>query len=349
MEFGVFHEFVREAGQSEADAFSNSFDVVDKAERWGLDVVWLAEQHFASFSVLASPLAIASAIAARTDRLKIGTAVQVLPLGNPLRLAEEWATVDHLSQGRLIFGVGRSGFPRVYQSYGISYAESRERFAEALAIIKKAWTEPSFSYQGQYYQYENVSVTPKPYQQPLPPIRVAAITPDTFPALGAQGYPLFAGVRQETFSKLLPDLEAYRAAYRKAGHPGEGAVYLRVPIYVAKTMGEALAVPEQSIMSVYHNMAKQLIESAATAATPYDAEVRAERGHRLAQLTYEQARQEKVVVGTPEAVIERLHELRGELGIDGILAELNPGRQIPHEHSLRSLELLCTEIMPHFR
>jgi alkanesulfonate monooxygenase SsuD/methylene tetrahydromethanopterin reductase-like flavin-dependent oxidoreductase (luciferase family) len=102
-------------------------------------------------------------------------------------------------------------------------------------------------------------------------------------------------------------------------------------------------------MSVYHNMAKQLIESAATAATPYDAEVRAERGHRLAQLTYEQARQEKVVVGTPEAVIERLHELRGELGIDGILAELNPGRQIPHEHSLRSLELLCTEIMPHFR
>ena len=99
MEFGVFHEFPRESGQSDADAFTTSFELVDAAERWGLDVVWLAEQHFVTHSVLASPLAIAAAIAARTERLKIGTAVQVLPLGNPLRLAEEWATVDQLSRG----------------------------------------------------------------------------------------------------------------------------------------------------------------------------------------------------------------------------------------------------------
>ena len=96
----------------------------------------------------------------------------------------------------MIFGVGRSGFARVYGAYGISYAESRQRFAEALTIIRKAWSEPTFSFEGEFYGYENVSVTPKPYQQPMPPIRVAAITPETFPALGPQGYPLFAGVRQ---------------------------------------------------------------------------------------------------------------------------------------------------------
>ena len=119
MELGVFHEFSRLAGESEADAFATSFEIIDAAEKWGLDVMWLAEQHFVNHSVLASPLAIAAAIAGRTEHMKIGTAVQVLPLGNPLRLAEEWATVDQLSRGRLIFGVGRSGFARTYHGYGI--------------------------------------------------------------------------------------------------------------------------------------------------------------------------------------------------------------------------------------
>jgi len=345
MEFGVFHEFSRYPGQSDASAFSSSFELVDAAERWGLDVLWLAEHHFASHSVLASPLAIAAAIAARTDRIKIGTAVQVLPLGNPLRLAEEWATVDQLSRGRLIFGVGRSGFARTYRGYGISYGESRERFAEALAIIIKAWTEPTVSYEGAFYSYENVSVTPRPYQQPLPPIRVAAVTPETFPSLGRQGYPLFAAVRQGTLSDLGPDIERYRAAYRAAGHPGDGGVFLRIPVYVADTAERAIAEPRASIIEFYRGMARQLIESAAEAGAS-DAELRARRGAALMRLTYEQARREKIIVGTPSMVADRLREVRDELGIDGILAELNCGWQIPHERVMRSLELLCTEVMP---
>ena len=117
----------------------------------GLDVMWLAELHTApERSVLASPLMLATAIAARTKRMKIGTAVQVLPLCHPLQLAEEVATVDHISHGRLIFGVGRSGFPRVYQAYGVSYAESRDRFAEVLEILKRAWTQERFSFDGKY-------------------------------------------------------------------------------------------------------------------------------------------------------------------------------------------------------
>src|SRR5439155_2130160 len=123
-----------------------------------------------------SPLALAAAIAGRTERMRIGTAVQVLPLGDPLRLAEEWATVDQISRGRLIFGVGRSGFAQAYAAYGIPYAESRERFAEALSIIRAAWTEPTFSYAGSYHRYDNVALTPRPYRQPHPPIRVAAVT-----------------------------------------------------------------------------------------------------------------------------------------------------------------------------
>src|SRR3954470_7663713 len=146
MEFGMFYEFPVRPGHTEADAFSEGLDLVDDAERLGLDAAWLSESHVApGRSVLASPMVIASAIASRTKRMRVGLAVQVLPLGNPLRIAEEGATGDQISRGRLVFGVGRSGNQRAYDAYGIPYGESRERFAEALEIILKAWTQPKLS------------------------------------------------------------------------------------------------------------------------------------------------------------------------------------------------------------
>ena len=348
-EFGIFHEFACPEGRAEADAFAEGFDLVDAAEAWGLDAIWLAELHFSpGRSVLACPLTIASAIAARTSTVKIGTAVQVLPLADPLRLAEEAATVDQISRGRLIFGVGRSGFPRAYDAYGIPYAESRERFAEALAVIEAAWAAPTFSYAGTFYRYDNVSVTPRPYQQPHPPIRIAATSPDTYAAVGAQSYPIFCAVRLGTLSELVPHIEAYRAAYRAAGHPGAGQVFLRLPVYVAETEAQAVTEPEASIMQFYRGLGRGLEETAA-AAGARTVEQRAERGQRLQEVSWEEARREKVIVGTPATVAERLGELRAELGLDGVLAELNCGGQIPHERVRRSLQLLCQEVLPHFR
>src|SRR5262249_38744827 len=191
-EFGVFHEFSRTSGQTEAEAFAKAFAQVDAAERWGLDVIWLAELHFLpERSVLSAPLLIAATIAARTQRIKLGIAVQVLPLCHPLRLAEEVATLDHVSQGRLIFGMGRSGFARTYEAYGISYGESKERFAEVLEVLKRSWADGRFSFEGQFYKYNNVMMVPKPLQKPYPPLRVAASSADTFPAIGAMGLPVF--------------------------------------------------------------------------------------------------------------------------------------------------------------
>ena len=120
--------------------------------------------------------------------MKIGTAVQVLPLCHPLRLAEEVATVDQLSNGRLIFGVGRSGFAHTYKTYGVDYGESRERFAETLEIVKRAFTEERFSHKGKYYAYDNVRLAPRPVQTPWPEIRIAAASPDTYVEVGAMGH-----------------------------------------------------------------------------------------------------------------------------------------------------------------
>jgi alkanesulfonate monooxygenase SsuD/methylene tetrahydromethanopterin reductase-like flavin-dependent oxidoreductase (luciferase family) len=348
VEFGIFHEFERPSEVSEAQAFEDGFHMVDAAEQWGLDAVWLAELHFSPRrAVLSAPLTVATAIAARTSRIKIGTAVQVLPLCHPLRLAEEAATVDHVSHGRLIFGVGRSGFARTYEHYGVPYAESRDRFAETLEIVRRAWTQDSFSFEGDHFQFHDVSVVPKPYQKPHPPIRVAATSPDTFPANGTQGHAIFAAVRLGTLSELVPNIAAYRAAYTAAGHPGTGQVFLRIPVYVADTAARAYEEPQASIMQFYRQLGEQL-EASASVAGARAIEQRDVRGRRLQALTFDEVLRDKVIVGTPEMVTERLKSISDELGLDGILAELNSGGLTPREGVMKSLRLLCQEVMPAF-
>lgn len=349
MEFGIFHEFQRRTGQSEADAFTESFELVDQGERSGLDVMWLAELHCApERSVLAAPLTIAGAIATRTQRMKLGIAVQVLPLCHPLRIAEEAATVDHLSHGRLIFGVGRSGFPRTYEAYGISYAESRERFAEVLEILKRAWTQERFSFDGEFYHFHDVHLVPKPFQAPYPELRIAVNSPDTFVQTGAAGYPIFVATRLGDLTELVPNLRLYREAWQAAGHPGRGRVYLRVPVYVAETEAAAYAEPRESVMFFYRYLGER-IEQSATLEGARPIENRAERGARLQSINYDEAVRSKIIVGTPQMVADRLATLTEELGLDGILAEMNCGMQIPHAQVTNSLRMLCEQVIPQFR
>ena len=349
MEFGMFHEFQRREGQTEADAFTESFDLVDTAETSGLDVMWLAELHNApERSVLAAPLSIASAIATRTHRMKIGIAVQVLPLCHPLRVAEEAATVDHISHGRLIFGIGRSGFPRTYQAYGISYAESRERFAEVTEILKRAWTQETFSFHGKFYNFDNICLVPKPYQAPYPELRIAVNSPDTFQQSGEQGMPIFVATRLGDLNELVPNLQVYREAWAAAGHPGSGRVYLRVPVYLAATEKQAREEPRESIMFFYRYLGAR-IEASATQEGARAIENRAERGARLMSIDYDEALRSKIIVGTPAMVVDRLAALKETLGLSGILAELNCGMRIPREQVVNSLRLLCAEVKPHLR
>lgn len=349
MEFGMFHEFQRLPGASEPSAFADSFAQIDAAERMGLDAMWLAELHFnPERSVLASPLLLATAIAARTTRMKIGTAVQVLPLCHPLRLAEEVATVDQLSNGRMIFGVGRSGFAHTYKTYGVDYGESRERFAETLTIVKRAFTEERFSHQGKYFTYENVRLAPRPIQQPWPEIRVAAASPDTYEEVGTMGHPIFVAARTGNLSELAPLVKTYRAAWQKAGHPGAGAVYLRVPVYVADTDEAAREEPRESILHLLHTIGANLAASAKLASARA-IEDRAGRGARMLSIDYEEVLRERMIVGTPARVTDRLKEVQEVLGLDGILAELNPGSLVPHARVMEALRLLCEEVMPKFR
>jgi alkanesulfonate monooxygenase SsuD/methylene tetrahydromethanopterin reductase-like flavin-dependent oxidoreductase (luciferase family) len=346
MEFGMFHEFPSMPGRGETEMFDEAMEQVDGAERWGLDVMWLAEIHFApERTYLASPLAIASAIAARTERMKIGIAVQVLPLCHPLRLAEEAATVDQVSKGRLIFGVGRSGVVSTYDAYQVPYDESRDRFTETLDIVKAAWSQPKFSYEGKYHSFSDVACSPHPYQGKLPEIRVAASTPDTFPAIGGLGYPVFASTRHATWTDVGPQVASYQDGWKAAGRQGRGQSYVGAPIYIAETDARAYDEARGSVEHFYKLQYELIAESARRSGRQNFID----RAEKLRTLTYDDVLRDNVIVGSPDTVAKRLKDLQERIGFDGILAELNCGGLIPHARVMNALRLLCEEVKPRFQ
>jgi alkanesulfonate monooxygenase SsuD/methylene tetrahydromethanopterin reductase-like flavin-dependent oxidoreductase (luciferase family) len=349
MHFGIFMEFETREGRSQQDAFADGFELVGAAEAWGLDGVWLGEMHFNPVrSVLSAPIVVATSIATRTQRLRVGLAVQVLPLNNPLRIAEEVATLDHISGGRFDFGIGRSGSTRAYDLYGIPYAESQARFSEALAIILEAWKGERFSYQGEFYRFENAVVSPRPYQQPHPPIWMAATTEETFPLVAQRGLPIFVGLRGMDTADLRVHLQEYRRAWRDAGHAGHGNVYLRIPVYAGETERGAVEEPAESIQYYFARQA-DIQRSGIGRAGTGPADRRQARSDRLATLSYEEMLRSKVAFGTAAGLVDRLKQLQEELGLDGIVAELDAGGKIPAERVKRSLHILTHEVMPAFK
>jgi alkanesulfonate monooxygenase SsuD/methylene tetrahydromethanopterin reductase-like flavin-dependent oxidoreductase (luciferase family) len=345
MHLGIFLE-ERRRGTSEAEAFQETLDLVDAAEAWGLHGVWLGEIHFnPARSVQSAPMALASYIAARTRRVRIGMAVLVLPLGHPLRIAEEVATVDQLSGGRFDCGIGRSGSPRAYDALGIPYAESQGRFYEALEVMRQAWLGEPFSFQGKFYRFDRAVVGPRPVQRPHPPLRMAANSDDTFPLAGRLGLPLFVGVRDVDIPELRGLLQAYRTAWQGAGHPGDGDVFLRLPVHAAATAAAAREEPRANITYFYQRHT-ELLRSGLGRADTGSAARRQARVDKVAALTYEEILETRVAFGTAAEVVQRLGRIRDDLGLSGIVAELNPGGLLPLESMRRNLRILTHEVMP---
>jgi len=348
MHFGIFLE-ERRPGGTDLAAFQETFELAEAAEAWGLDGVWLGEIHFNPIrSVSSAPLALASYIAARTRRVRIGMAVQVLPLSHPLRIAEEAATVDQISEGRFDFGIGRSGSPRAYDVLGVAYGESQGRFEECLQIILTAWKGERFSYHGRYYHFDNVLVGPRPYQLPHPPLRMASNSKETFLVVARLGLPLFVGLRDLDIPELRLRIADYRAAWREAGHPGEGDVCLRMPIYAAPTEREAVEEPRENLTYFFQRHA-ELTRSGMGRADTGPADRRLSKFEQLTRLTYEDILETRAAVGTAPALVERLGALRDELGLSGLVAELNPGGLLPLERMKRTLRILTHEVITALR
>ncbi len=199
MQFGLMYLFSEYGDLPQAQVFREFLEEVEFAEELGFDSIWIPEHHFSTYGMLGDTLTLAAAIAQRTKRIKIGTAVILLPLQHPVRVAEQAALVDVLSDGRLLMGLGRAYQPSEFAGFGMDPAESRDRFAEALEILIKCFTEEGFSYEGQFWSAHDVTLFPKPVQKPHPPLYMAAVTPPSYELAAKAGLSI---LRAPRFTRL---------------------------------------------------------------------------------------------------------------------------------------------------
>src|SRR5213080_4797127 len=256
MRFGLFYQASEADGQTHAERYAEMLDLIALGDTLGFDVAWLAELHFGgAFSLLASPLMMVPVIAQRTRRIRIGTAVTLLPLHHPLACAEQAATADVLSGGRLEFGVGRGSIPSQFHGFRVPVAENRARFDEALDIIRLAWTQERFSYRGKFYQVEDLAVVPRPAQRPHPPIRVAVHSAESFAHIGDKGWPIYSGTTTTPLPQFREFLALYRERFAAAGHTWRSdQAALMLPVHVGATPRAAREAMRPGVLKYYRNL-----------------------------------------------------------------------------------------------
>src|SRR6516225_8172021 len=266
----------------------------------------------------------------------------------PLRIAEEAATLDHVSKGRLIFGVGRSGVVKTYEALNIANSESKDREIECLEIIQRAWREDNFSYKGKFYDIQEVTVVPQPVQQPAPEIRIAAVSVETFPAAGEAGQGLFLSVRHEDVRMFKQHIDVYRKAWTDAGHPGEAPVYLRCPGFVAKTDAAAQEAYGPTLMRHFQNQSRLLADSSRRQNSPPD-HPRWKTSQRLTEITLEETLRGSVFIGSPDTVVGKLKDLQRDIGLSGVHLETNCAGLADHGAEREAIRLLAREVKSAFR
>jgi natural product biosynthesis luciferase-like monooxygenase protein len=348
MKFGLHYLLSCADGQSPVERYRETIEQATCAEALGFESVWPVEHHFhSSVSISPCPALLLAAIAARTRSLRLGTAIVQLPLAHPLRIAEELATLDVLSDGRVEFGVGRGGNPSHFAGFGVPMAESRDRMSEALDFVRRAWSEERFSFDGRFFQARDLALAPRPVQRPHPPIHVAANSVETAVWAARAGLPMLVASNVNPIPKLRELVPLYRRARADAGHPArDDDVTVLMPMYVGATREAIAADVAPSV--------RQFARNAAAVATPWLARASdADRPKLQAILeaaramTYESVNDVTGIFDTPEACIERLQWVREELGPGRVICWFNFGGLIPHERVLCSMALFSERVMPY--
>ena len=320
MQFGIAGWF-REATLGEPDDFLDMFALAD---RLGFDAAWLNEFHFERENhPFPNTLLLAAAGFARTERLRIGLSVAVLPIYHPLLLAEALAQLDYQSQGRLDVGIGRGTTPASLAALGIAPADTRGRFAEAYDILLAAWTHDRVSYAGEHWQFRDVSVGPPPVQQPHPPIYVGGTTRETVEFAVDHGLPLILASETESAT-----IEEYRELLAARGEALDlsSAVFSRY-VCIAPTHAKAEQLVDQTVRQL--NDQKRRLDPAAPPA--YDPEV---------------FRQRDCVYGTPDECIAQIEALRERWSVNRLRCFFNKAGTVDRMTERAMMELFAEQVMP---
>jgi alkanesulfonate monooxygenase SsuD/methylene tetrahydromethanopterin reductase-like flavin-dependent oxidoreductase (luciferase family) len=303
-----------------------------QAETYGFDSFFVTEHHQEPSGYLPSPLPLLAALAARTSTIRLGTGIAVLPLYHPVRMAEDCAVIDIISNVRLILGVGMGYQDVDFAAYGLRVSERVSLFEEGVEIIKRAWTEEKLSFVGKRYTLTNISVTPKPVQKPRPPIWVAAVGDEAMKRAGRVGDALLADSFQLP-ARLKPRVDLYRQTAASRGNRAQVVLFREG--FVARTRDEAVREYEAALLSTHRYYWRH---------GSYYPDIKKEEDLDLKRIGLD-----RLILGSPKDCAERVRAWNAEIGADYFLIRFKHPAGPPHAKVMEALKLFGEQVIPEFR
>ena len=348
MKFGLFMlpSWPEPDPKHQSRILGEMMEQIEFAEELGYDSVWLAEHHFTRYGIVPSAVAMGLYAAARTKRIRIGTGVSVLTFHNPVFIAEETALLDALSQGRLDFGVGRGQVVYEYGNLNVDYQTRSERFSEILDVIMGLWKTPGFSYHGDFYNVDDMTIAPVPVQEPHPPVYLAVSrTPESVSVAVDRGLPVLT-------SANIPDVEALeiRNVYADVcAEKGVAPLWDDMPyfrkVYVGEDEKSAIEDPRDAVTWVYDlNGYRRTLKGGSEIYYDLDQWITNRPEHPP---SYESRLETTTCFGTPDQCIKRIRQLRDGHNVHYFGANMSFGT-LEHGKVMRSMELFAKEVMPAF-
>jgi luciferase family oxidoreductase group 1 len=339
--FGTFLLMQSPSARPSQEIYTRALDLAQAAEALGFGNIWLAEHHFSTYGYLSRPAQLATYIAAKTTRIRVGTAVIVVPLHHPLVVAEEIATLDLLAGGRVDIGLGRGYQHYEFERLGLELDTSRARWEESVDVILKAFTGEPFTYDGKLFKIPETSIFPQPVQKPHPPIWVTAQSPESIEATVRRGFNVLTGgfgvpiERMAEFRRLFDRL----VAEHKPAQPLK--VGVQRAVYVTDTLADARAAAEEARWNMRVTLSLR------------NHQERVERGRAIAvpmakEPDVDDLLDRFLVIGTPDTCIRQLKRIQELVGITHFNCSFWFG-DIEHPRVLKSMELFAKEVLPAFR
>lgn len=335
MKFGLIYSYQIENDDGYR-TFAESVEQVRLAEHYGFDHVLVSEHHLVENGYFPASLLVAASLAMRTERIRVGTGVLLLPLYDPLHVAENSAVLDVISNGRLIFGVGQGYRQEEFDAFGVSLKERPSRLTEGVEVIRRLWTEPSVTHQGRHFHFQNVMLRPQPRQKPHPPIWVAAKQKKAVELAARVGDAWFAD--PITPLRVIEERVAdYKRALQSAG---KNFAQVEFPImreaYVANSNSLAWEEVRDPVLYVYKEYLDwgHMQDEEGKPVPAGD-----ERALGLLR--------QRFMIGDPDFCIEYIERLRADLGANNVVMRMKfPG--LAHEKVMASIKLFAEKVMPHF-
>ena len=339
--FGTFLLMQSPSARSSQEIYTRGLEIAQAAEALGFGNVWLAEHHFSTYGYLSRPAQLATYIAAKTTRIRVGTAVIVVPLHHPLVIAEEIATLDLLSGGRLDVGLGRGYQPYEFERFGLELSSSRARWDEAVDVLLLAFQGKPFAYDGKLYKIPETTIFPQPLQQPHPPIWITAQSPDSVEAAVRRGFNVLTG----GFGVPIERMGEFRKLFDRVVAEVKPAQPLHVgvqrAVYVTDNEADARAAAEEARwnMRVTLSLRNHYERVEQGRAIPVPAPKEPDVDDLLDRF---------LVIGTPDRVIRQINRVKDVVGITHFNCSFWFG-DLEHARVLRSMDLFAREVTPAFR